>query len=264
MRTLRALGLGALVALVALAVMASAASAAAPEYGRCVKLAKVGKIYTGNFVDKGCTKEATAKEKEEGKKNKYNWLPGGVKLGQTSTGGKATLQEVGKFAVSCESESSVGEYVGTKEAKGLFVKFEGCHVPPFICTSAGHPEGELETKELEGRAVWLNKAKHEAGLDLFPAKGEEKFISFNCGSLHVEVRGSILVSIQANKMSTTFKLKYKEKNGFQETKFYENEEGKLVEDVLEANFSEKGWAKAGQSITSTVKNEEALELNTYV
>lgn len=264
MRTLRALGLSVVAVLTVSAVLASAASATPPEYGRCVKLAKVGKIYTGNFTDKGCTKEATAKEKEEGKKNKYNWLPGAVKLGQTSSGGKATLQEVGKYAVGCTSESSVGEYVGTKEAKGIFVKFEGCHVPPYVCNSPGHPEGELETKELEGRAVWLNKAKHEAGLDLYPAKGEEKFISFNCGVLHVEVRGSILVPIQANKMSTTFKLKYKQKNGFQETKFYENEEGKLVEDVLEANFAEKGWAKAGQSITSTVKNEEALELNTYV
>jgi hypothetical protein len=264
MRYARAFGVCLVAACVALGAFVASASAAPPEYGRCVKLAKVGKVYTGNFIDKGCTKEATAKEKEEGKKNKYNWLPGGVKLGQTSTGGKATLQEVGKYAVGCNSESSVGEYVGTKEAKGLFVKFEGCHVPPYICTSAGHPEGELETKELEGRAVWLNKAKHEAGLDLFPAKGEEKFIAFNCGALHVEVRGSILVPVQANKMSTTFKLKYKQKNGFQETKFYENEEGKLVEDVLEANFAEKGWAKAGQSITSTVKNEEALELNTYV
>ncbi len=263
MRLLKVLGLAVVAALVVSAVAAASASAEAPEYGRCVKVEKVGKLYTGTYTDKGCTKEATAKEKEEGKKNKYNWLPGGVKLKQTSTGGKATLQEVGKYAVGCESESSTGEYSGTKEAKKLFVMFKGCHVPPFICTSPGHPAGELETKELEGRAVWKNKAKHEAALDLFPAKGEEKFIAFSCGALTVEVRGSILVPIQANKMSTTFKLKYKQKNGFQEVKFYEEGEA-LVEDVLEANFEGKGWAKSGQSITSTVQNEEALELNTFV
>jgi hypothetical protein len=263
MRLAKVIGLAVVAALMISAVAAAGASAEAPEYGRCIKVAKVGKTYNGKYTDKGCTKEATAKEKEEGKKNKYEWAPGGVKLKQTSTGGKAVLQEVGKYAVGCTSESSTGEYFGTKEAKKLFVTFKGCKVPPFICTSPGHAAGELETKELEGRAVWKNEAKHEAALDLFPAKGEEKFIAFSCGAITVEVRGSILVPVQANKMSTTVKLKYKQKNGFQEVKFYEVG-GKLVEDVLEANFEGLGWAKAGQSITSTVQNEEALELNTYV
>jgi hypothetical protein len=245
------------------AVGAGAALAEAPEYGRCIKVAKIEKKYNGKYYDKGCTKEATTKEKEEGKKNKYEWLPGGVKLGQTSTGGKAVLQEVGKYAVGCDSESSTGKYIGTKEAEKIVVTFKGCHVPPFICTSPGRAEGELVTKELEGRAVWKNEAKHEAALDLYPAHGEELFIKFSCGELTVKVRGSILVPIQANKMSSTFKLKYKQKNGFQEVKDYE-EGGKLFEDILEADFEEKGWAKSGQSITATVHNEESLELNTYV
>lgn len=264
MRVKSALGLCTAVACAVSVAATASASAAPPEYGRCLKVPKIEKVYNGAYTDKGCTKAATTKEKEEGKTNKYEWLPGGVKLKQTSTGGKATLQEVGKYAVGCTSESSTGEYFGTKEARKLFVKFEGCKVPPFVCTSPGHPAGELETKELEGRAVWKNEAKHEAALDLYPAKGEEKFIAFTCGeSLTVEVRGSILVPVQANKMSSTFKLKYKQKNGFQEVKFFE-EGGKLTEDVLEANFEGKGWAKAGQSITSTVQNEEQLELNTYV
>ena len=118
-------------------------------------------------------------------------VPGGVKLNQTSTGGKATLQEVGKYAVGCESESSTGEYFGTKEARKIFIKFKGCKVPPFVCTSPRHEASKLETKEVEGRAVSLNKAKHEAGIELFPAKGEERFIAFSYSSLTVEVRGAI-------------------------------------------------------------------------
>jgi hypothetical protein len=251
-----------------IALTASSAWAEAPEYGRCVKVPKIEKKYNGKYIDKGCTKAATSKEKEEGKKNKYEWLPGGIKLGQTSAGGKGTLQEVGKYAVGCESESSTGEYVGTKEAHHIVVTFKGCHVTPFICTSPGHAAGELVTKELEGRAVWKNEAKHEAALDLYPTpekagEKEPKFIAFSCGALTVEVRGSVLVPITANKMSTTFKLKYKQKNGYQEVKDYE-EGGKLYEDILEANFEGKGWAKSGQTITATVKNEESLELNTYV
>jgi hypothetical protein len=261
------------VALVAAAVMASAigaagASASPPEYGRCVKTSKIEKKYTGKYLDKGCTKAATSKEQEEGKKNKYEWFPGGVKLGQTSTGGKGILQEVGKYAVGCESESSTGEYFGTKEGRHLIVTFKGCHVPPYVCTSPGHAAGELVTKELEGRAVWKNEAKHEAALDLYPTpekagEKEPKFIKFSCGSLTVEVRGSILVPMTVNKMGMTFKLKYKQKRGFQEVEDYE-EGGKLYQDILEANFEGQGWAQSGQSITSTVKNEEELELNTYV
>jgi hypothetical protein len=248
-----------------MAVVAGGASAVAPEYGRCVKLEKnAEKKYEGKYTDKGCTKEATAEEQSLGTKNKYEWHPGAVKVHQTSTGGKATLQEVGKYAVGCESESSTGDYVGTKEATHLFVKFKGCKVTPFVCTSPGHPAGELETKELEGRVVWQNKAEHKAALELYPAKGEEKFIAFSCGALTVEVRGAILVPFsKPNKMGTKFTLKYKEKNGFQELRFFEGEEG-LVQAELEANFEGKGWAKAGQSITATVFNEEALELNTFV
>ncbi len=263
MRLVRVLGLTVVAALAVSAVGAVGASAEPPEYGRCVKVPKIEKKYGGRFTDKGCTK------KSETSTGKYEWLPGGVKLKQTSTGGKGTLQEVGKYAVGCTSESSVGEYVGTKEAKKVVVTFKGCKVPPFVCTSPGHAAGELVTKPLEGRAVWKNEAKHEAALDLFPTpekpgEKEPKFIEFTCGeALTVAVRGSVLVPIQANKMSSTFTLKYKQKNGFQEVKDYE-EEGKLVEDILEANFEGKGWAKSGQTITATVKNEEALELNTYV
>ncbi|HTZ63859.1 MAG TPA: hypothetical protein VMB51_07115 [Solirubrobacteraceae bacterium] len=257
MKVVRVLALAVAGAIAAYAVTATAVWAAAPEYGRCVKVSKVEGKYNGKYTDKGCTKAS------ETKSGKYEWLPGGVKLKQTSTGGKAVLQEVGKYAVGCNAESSTGEYFGTKEARKLVVKFTGCKVTPFVCTSPGHAAGELETKELEGRAVWRNEAKHEAAFDLYPAHGEELFISFSCGELSVKVRGSILVPAEANKMGMTFKLKYKQKNGFQEVKDYE-EGGKLFEDILEANFEEKGWAKSGQQITATVHNEEELELNTYV
>ena len=265
MRRLKVVGLCLTVAFAVMAAVASSASAAAPEYGRCVKLEKnTEKKYEGSYLDKGCTKPAGAIEKEEGKKNKYEWHPGAVKVHQTSTGGKATLQEVGKYAVGCESETSTGDYVGTKEATHLFVTFKGCHVPPFVCTSPGHAAGELETKELEGTTVWQNKAEHKAALELYPAKGEEKFIAFSCGALTVEVRGAILVPMsKPNKMGSVFKLKYKEKNGFQELRFFEGEEG-LVQAELEANFEAKGWAKSGQSISVEVHNEEPLELNTFV
>lgn len=256
MKRLSFAGLCLVIGCVASGVAAAGASAAAPEYGRCVKIAKAP--YNGGFTNSGCT---TASGTHEGK---YEWYPGVVKRFQTSSGGAGVLEEVGKYAVACSSESSTGEYSGTKEVKDVRVLFKGCKVTPYICTTVGLKEGELETVPLEGRVVWENEKEHKTALDLYPAGGAEKFIEFSCGAaITVAVRGSVLVNVKADKMSETLTLKYKAKHGFQTPEYYE-ENGKKVRDVLEADFSGKGWEQAGQTITSTVKNEEKLELNAYV
>jgi hypothetical protein len=263
MRALKTLAL-CLTAACALSIaLAAGAQAAPPEYGRCIKGVKnAKKEYTGNYSNSGCTKAVS--EAERPKKGKYEWFPGVVKKFQTSTGGKGILEEVGKNAVGCKSESSTGEYSGTKEVKNVIVKFKECESGPFKCTSEGHAVGELETNPLEGRVVWENEALKKVAFDLYPAEGQTQFIEFTCGaSLTVAVKGSILVPIKTNKMSETVSLKYKAKHGFQQPEAYE-EGGKKVTDILLSNFSKKGFAQAGQNITSTVKNEEKLELNTEV
>lgn len=143
------------------------------------------------------------------------------------------------------------------------MKFKKCEAPGLICTSPGHEKGELETVSLEGRVVWENEKKHKTALDLFPEGGGE-FIEFNCGgTLTVAVRGSILVPVTADKMSSMVTLKYVGKKGIQKVQYYE-EGGSKVKDVLEANFAGTGFVQASQTITSTVSNEEKLELNAYV
>lgn len=263
MKHLRALGLLVAAACVLSLAIVASASATAPEYGRCLKAEKnVKKEYTGNYSNSSCTKAVT--EAEKAKKGKYEWFPGAVKKGQVSVGGKGILEEVGKNAVGCETESSVGEYSGTKEVKNVIVKFTGCHASPFTCTSEGHATGELETNPLEGRVVWENEAAKKPALELFPAVGQTQFIEFTCGAaLTVAVKGAILVPVKPNKMSETVPLKYKAKHGFQKPEFYE-EGGKKIEAVLFSNFAGKGFAQAGQNITSTVKNEEKLELNSVI
>ena len=169
------------------------------------------------------------------------------------------------MALGAQKEHSVGEYSGTKEVKNLVVTFQECESVGFVCTSPGHSAGELVTNALEGTVVWESKAKHKTALDLYPAGGAEKFIEFKCGAtLTVAVRGSILAPVKSDKMSLTVPLKYKAKRGVQSPTEYETAGGAKVKDVLEANFSEQGWLQAGQTITSTVTNEEKLELNAYV
>jgi hypothetical protein len=249
-----------LAAVLVVSAVPAIASAAAPEYGRCVKAAKSGKNYTGHFSDKGCTKPVS--EAEMAKKGKYEWMPGAVKTKQVSSGGKAALEEAGRYAIGCASESSAGEYSGSKLVKHVIVKFKHCEAPGLVCTSAGAEKGELETVPLEGRLVWENEAAHKLAFLLFPESGTQ-FIEFNCGgSLTVAVRGAILVPIKADKMSTTVPLKYKGKKGIQALTQYE-EGGKKIKANLEANFAGKGYVQASQTISSTVTNEEALEANAF-
>ena len=147
----------------------------------------------------------------------------------------------------------------------MIVKFKECESGPFVCTSEGHPAGELETKTLEGRLVWENETTKKVAFELTPVGGESHpFIELTCGlSLTVAVKGAILVPIKTNTMSETVPLKYKAKHGFQTPEYYE-EGGKKVRAVLLSNFGGKGFAQAGQNIVSTVKNEEKLEVNTIV
>jgi hypothetical protein len=254
--------LSAMAALVAIAaVSAGVATAAAPEYGRCEKAEKVGKEYKGKFSSSKCTVEVP--EAERAKKGKYEWHPGAVKAGQTSTGGKAYLEEVGKYAVGCASESSTGKYTGTKEGGHLIVKFKKCESGPLTCTSPGHETGELETRPLAGRLVWEDEKTKKVAIDLYPESGE-LFIEFNCqGKLSVAVEGSVLVPVKTDKMGETLALKFKAKHGFQTPEYYE-EGGVKVRDVLFSNFAEKGFEQSGQTETTTVKNEEPLEVNDVV
>lgn len=254
-----------MVALLTLSVaIASSAWAAAPEYGRCLKAGKVGLKYTGEFENSACTKKSASKT------GKFEWHPGAVKTGQTTlntTGG--TLETVSKLGVHCTSETSTGEYVGTKEVKNIIVKFKGCESASFTCTSPGHEVGELETNTLEGIVAFAKggKAALKTVFDLFPAGKTGLFIEFACVSIAaVKVEGSILVPVPSDKMLLEGELKYIAKAGHQKPEEYENASGEVFKDVLMSEFvgEGKGLEQAGQTITTKLKNEEKLELNAVV
>jgi len=269
MNRLRLIGLCIVAVAATSAMMAASASALAPEpeYGRCIKKAKVE---GSGFSDSKCNKGVATKAK-------YEWLPGAVKKGQTTlntTGG--TLETINKLGVHCASETSTGEYFGSKEVKNIIVKFKKCESAAFTCTSPGKEVGELETKTLEGVAViekrYIKEGKEEPSknklaLDLYPAGKTGLFIEFACVDISaVKVEGSILVPVKSNTMMTTGELKYKATKGKQKPEDYETPSGEKVQDVLFSEFvgKGKGFEQAGQTITTKVTNEEPLELNSVL
>jgi len=231
------------------AVAVASASAAAPEYGRCLTAGK-----TGGFTDSKCTKASGTKT------GKYEWFPGVVKVKQTTKGGKGLLESIHGLAVKCETETSVGEYSGTKEVKNVVVTFKGCESAGSKCSTTGQKSGELVTKKLEGIVGFENKALLKTALDLFPAGKTGLFIEFSCLGLTVAVRGSVLVPVKSDTMSLTVALAYKATKGKQKPEHFEGEPN----DILEASFRGGAFEQAGQTITTTATNEEKLELNAVV
>jgi len=232
----------------------ASASATAPEFGRCLKAEKVGKAYTGGYTNSSCTTVSGTKT------GKYEWFPGAVKVKQTTSGGKGLLETVNKLSVTCQTETSVGEYSGSKEVKNVVVTFKGCETVGDKCSTEGAAEGELVTKTLEGVVGFENKAQKKTAFDLYPAGKTGLFIKFACSGLIVSVQGSVIVPIKSDKMLLSGTLKYKAKKGIQQVEKFEGG----PKDVLETTYHGGPFEQSGQTITTTLTNEEKLELNAVV
>ncbi len=252
MTRLRAIGccLVAALALSAIAV-ASASALEAPEIGRCV--AHTGGKYTNNV----CSKLAKGK-----KPGKYEWEPGAVKNKFTGVGGAATLETVNKVKVTCKAEASSGEFTSPKTAGNVDVKFTGCEALEYKCKSPGAGEGEIVVNPISATLRWEDATKKKVAIDLVPQTGEV-FVEFGCGPVPVVVRGSVMTNLTANKIETVFDEKFTAKVGKQKPEYYYTATGEKVKDVL---FSKIGGSapleQAGQTITNTQTDEEALEVNT--
>ncbi|HTR89128.1 MAG TPA: IPT/TIG domain-containing protein, partial [Solirubrobacteraceae bacterium] len=220
----------------------------APEYGRCVEVAKE----TGKYSNGKCTKEKA--------KGNFEWLAGVGKTHFTLSGGEGKLQTVTtKEKVICASETGAGEYNGTKNLRAVTLQLTGCALEGFKCTSEGGAEGEIKTHALTGTLGWKNLETTSPALDL-AATEEETIAEFTCGSKKAVVKGSVIVSVSSNEMETAPTLKYSASGGKQSI---ENLEGEPT-DVLETSLNGAAFEQTGLTVTTTQTNEEAVEVNTTV
>jgi hypothetical protein len=293
MRGLRILGACLVAVFATSAIAAATASAAAPELGQCLIKGTVG---GAGYSDSKCNKAV-------GTAAKYEWIPGFVagKNHFTSTGTTATLKTSGGKTVTCTKETSTGIFImsgplADNKHEETQVLFKGCKSSGFTCTTSGKATGELETNVLIGEVNFENVAKTKTDLKLEPGPGSEGFfIKFSCLGLKVEVIGNnpakpgckpkletcvggtehgILVPVKPNVMAEKEVLKYKE-NAETGAQIPSTWQGPPHETYLESDFEELGFERAGQTITSTVKDDfleeregkkfyQKYELNTKV
>jgi hypothetical protein len=255
MKRIRIVGTGLMMAL-ALAAFAASASAQAPEFGRCVKVAKGA----GSFKNGGCT-EAVAG-------GSYEWQPGPPASSKFTLALKAgtifTLETVGGSKITCSGESGSGEYASANTVSNVLLTFTGCQTSGGQVNSAGQPSGRVVMNLLEG-ALGVVKAGASAkqdkiGLDLFPEESGGPVAEMACGGLLFVVKGSLIVPVAANKMQLTSISKIAKTKGKQKPEQFEGE----PKDILEFNVNGGPFEQAGFGLEVTRTNEEAIEINSVV
>ncbi len=224
-----------------------------PEFGRCEKVT----AGTGKYSSSACDALKVG--------GSYEWMPGAVKAGFTSKGATSKLTGAGGIKIECKTEAGKGDYQHTRGVASVLITFTGCEIPGLeVCSSAGAGAGELVTNQLEGALEWESKAAKKLALDLFPADRGGLLMKFECGPIPVEVRGSVLAPVKADKMALTSTLKYAASKAKQKPSEYEAAEGGKVTDVLEMSFLEEPFEQAGLAVTGeTLTSEESLEANAF-
>jgi hypothetical protein len=234
-------------------LFASSASATAPEFGRCLKAAG------GKFKDGKCT--VASKPGEE----KFEWHPGVIKNKFTTKiteGTIATLETVGGTKITCTGETSVGEFLNTKEVGKMVAKFTGCETNKLKCESAGAGLGNINTAPLGGpigfETIVEPASKDHLANELHSESGN--IAEFECAGLKVVVRGSVLHKITANAMKLTATEKFTAAKGKQKPEHFAG--GVAKEHILETSTNGGPFEQSGQTITGILTAEEKIEAST--
>ncbi len=227
----------------------------APEFGRCVKVAKDA----GKYKSSGCTSLGGSED--------YEWFAGVVTPPFTTklSSGSVTLESVVLAAkMVCTGETGTGAYTGLKKVGTVVLKFTGCVLAGESCSSAGSAPGEVVTETLDGvlgvEKLGADSLKNKIGLDLYPA-ASSSLIAFSCGaSTHAVLQGSVIVPVEANKMGLSQTLKFKESKGKQKPERF------VVarQDILEQSINSAPFEQAGVTMTVTQASGEEVEVNSVV
>jgi hypothetical protein len=160
-------------------VAATPALAAAPEWGKCVEVAKGTGVYRG----KNCLTVAAPG------RGKFVWQaePTAKPKYALSIEG-ATLSSSGGRVIKCESGEGEGEYTGAKTTSIAKPLFSNCKVtseelPLFAsyCQNVGNFRGEITLNEVVGELGYIEHGlRTKVGVDLKPKSGSA-FGLFECG-----------------------------------------------------------------------------------
>lgn len=245
---------GFVAALVASLALAGPAFAEAPEFGRCVAVAKgMGKYSTSK-----CTAQAAG--------GNFEWLQGAGaknKFTLTTPAGKTItlIETVTGTKVICTAGKAEGEYSGPQTVK-LATRLEGCKTSGGEVESAGQPMGVV-LEPLKGVLGIVKKGttavQDKVALDFSPEATGGPVGQMACNGIPIELKGSVIsheLTVNAKKLASV--VKFLETKGRQKPESFEG----VPKDVLEMDSNGGPFAQSGLNWETTQTNEEAIEINT--
>jgi len=236
-----------------------------PEFGRCgaAPSEEVGTktVYHGAFTAASCVKVSGTHT------GHYEWESGvlnahfTIKIKELT---KVTLETINGAKVTCTGETGTGEYTSPKTVGGVVLKLTGCELTSgkAKCASSGAAAGEILAKPLEGvlgiDTLGTTAASNKIGLQLYPAGKTGPLMVFSCASTTVSVQGSFIVPVTADKMLLSSTLKAAAAKGKQRPESFVGGAKAILEESVNSAKPEQ----AGLTLTTILKNEELLEINT--
>ncbi len=168
----------------------------------------------------------------------------------TISSGPVEEVTVGGISLTCEGSLGSGK-LGANPAitAELTISLAGCESAGFPCTSSGGKSGLIDFVKLVATLGDINKTT--AGALLKPASGTSLIASTKCGSIALELKGSVIgefKSTQNDKNTKALTLTFAQSKGIQAIKKFE---GEANENTIEANLG-KGFEKAGIEFTETL------------
>jgi hypothetical protein len=264
-------------------VIGASTASALPEVGRCV-----AQPNTGKYKDSNCTKKAGSLTSEKQFEFKKGAKSETVGVHFTSKGGEGVLETVAGTKVICKTQSATGKYDQDsgviKEVEGVEASFQGCELPIITasCQTVGQAEGVITTKKLKGALGYISGEKTltpVVGQSLTPETAKGKFAEFECGkgAAKILVKGKegaaaegrtggncVIAPVKnANEMSLTASQTYSGEKGVQNPQHLQDKIGSTTKQKfcnLESNANGGAFEAATQALTTTVTNEEALEI----
>jgi hypothetical protein len=240
---------------------ASSASAAAPEFGRCVKVAKG----TGSFTTGSCTTAGAGSFEwlsGPGPNNHFTLAPYEVRKPDALLAEGRTTGHV--FACTTVDESG-GEVSSATTVSNVTLRFNNCEFT-VNCENRNIGFEEVEATGLTGTLGVISKGetaqKNKIGLDFSTVN-----LSYTCdgGAIPVEWRGSVILPVPANSMKLSEPLKFTS-TGKAGTKYKQKPEQLEGEapDVLEWSVNLNPFEQFGMELSLLLTNEEKLEVNSVV
>jgi len=185
---------------IALCAAFTAGAQAAPEIGRCVTVARSGRLYMGHYVDKACNTEASSQEiSNGGHSNKYEWeVALGPDGGSYTSNGMFSEIKTRRFPVNCKKTVGKGAILSTDTVDAKFT-FVGCELGTHTkeeCHSNGAGAGEIDTGNLLGTVI--EEPGKEVFIEYEPPRGEGPWAQFECAPHDrpkVEVEGEVTAKL---------------------------------------------------------------------